>query len=105
MKDRVKESVGLKIAQNWIIKVINENIQMKTTVKIKFSNEEIRTLIVTYGENDDTRKEDKNKYFEILQHEIDDAEWSTMIIDLNRKIRNQNKNRRQYMRIVQWKHV
>lgn len=99
-KERAKEGVGLIIAPNKLKDLIQEEFinERLLTVKIKLIDEEIWTVIVAYGENENARKEEKDKFFDELQKQIDEGEENVMIIgDLNGRVGNKNSGIEKYM--------
>lgn len=102
----VKETEGARGGVGLIIKptrlkdIINEEYISERLLRIemKLLREETWNVIIAYGENDDARKEEKDKFFEEVQKAIDDGGESILVMgDLNGRVGKQNEGIEEYL--------
>lgn len=83
------QGVGIIVAPSRLKNIIQEEYvnEQILAVKIKLVYEEIWTLIIEYGVNENARKEEKDNSFEKLQNQIDKGEENVIVIgDLNGQV-------------------
>lgn len=74
-KERAKGGIGVIISPERIKHIIREEYvnERIMVAEINLTEKETWTLIIAYGENEDAKKEDKDKFYQALQLEIDNA--------------------------------
>lgn len=93
-QETAKGGVGIIVKEDKIKNVSQENLinerLMSIDIRIE-GEEELCTLIVVYAPNDNASKEEKTRFFEELQKEIDDKGNNIIVMgDLNGRVGNHN---------------